>query len=86
MLKLIRGEVLHFLSGPYDEAGAHASVGSYQYFDDGGLLIDDGNIAFCGSWADAQRLAPWRGLRMSAGKVMMDRHCPAFLHDTPQSS
>ena len=27
-----------------------------------------------------------RGLRMVAGKVMMDRNCPEFLRDTPESS
>jgi len=26
-----------------------------------------------------------RGLRMVAGKVLMDRHCPEFLRDTPES-
>src|SRR5260370_25479433 len=27
-----------------------------------------------------------RGLRMIAGKVMMDRHCPEFLRDTVESA
>jgi len=27
-----------------------------------------------------------KNLRMIAGKVLMDRHCPAFLRDTPQSA
>ncbi len=181
-LKLVRGEVLHFLSDPGEETGTHASVRSHQYFEDGGLLVEDGCIAFCGSWKDALALAPegtpvddhsgrlvmprfvdthvhypqtdviaspgkglldWldrytfpterhfddpevasetaeffceellrngtttamvfatvhpgsvdaffsvaqqRELRMVAGKVMMDRHCPAFLRDTAQSS
>ena len=31
-------------------------------------------------------VAQQRELRMVAGKVMMDRHCPAFLRDTVQSS
>ena len=31
-------------------------------------------------------VAQRRGLRMVAGKVMMDRHCPDFLADTPESS
>ncbi len=31
-------------------------------------------------------VASKRGLRMVAGKVMMDRHCPDYLRDTPQSS
>lgn len=32
------------------------------------------------------RVAQRRELRMVAGKVMMDRHCPAYLRDTAQSS
>lgn len=32
------------------------------------------------------KVAQSRGLRMVAGKVMMDRHCPEFLRDTAQSS
>ncbi len=182
MLKLIRGEVLHFLSDPGEETGMHRSVASYRHFEDGALLVEDGHIAFCGSWQDARALAPsgtpvddhsgrlvlpgfvdthvhypqtdviaspgkglldWldrytfpterhfndpvraaetaeffcdellcngtttamvfatvhpesvdafftvaqrRDLRMVAGKVMMDRHCPAFLRDTAQAS
>jgi len=31
-------------------------------------------------------VAARRGLRMLAGKAMMDRHCPGFLRDTAQSS
>ncbi len=181
-LRLVRGDVLHFLSDPGEETGTHASARSHQYVADGGLLIEDGRIAFCGAWDDALALAPpgtaiddhsgrlvmpgfvdthvhypqtdviaspgkglldWldrytfpterhfddpevatetaeffceellrngtttamvfatvhpgsvdaffsvaqrRELRMVAGKVMMDRHCPAFLRDTAQSS
>lgn len=178
---LIRGEVLHFLADPGEDAGEAPGHG-YQHFPDGGLLIEDGKIVECGPWAVVSGLAPpdtpcidhsgglilpgfidthihypqtdviaspghglldwlerytfpaerhfgdldWatevaeffcdellrngtttalvfgtvhpesveafftvaqkRGLRMVAGKAMMDRHCPDFLQDTAQSS
>ncbi len=181
-IKLIRGELLHFLSDPGGDSGVHRTSDSFRHVDDGGLLLDDGCIMFCGSWVDALKLAPpgtpvddhsgrlvmpgfidthvhypqtdviaspgkglldWldrytfpterhfadtgvatetaeffcdellrngtttamafatvhpqsvdaffsvaqrRDLRMVAGKVMMDRHCPAFLRDTAQDA
>ncbi len=181
-MKLIRGEVLHFLSDPGNAASLQQAASGCQHVDDGALLIDDGRIVFCGAWQDAVAMAPagtpvddhagklllpgfidthlhypqtdiiaapasglldWlerytypaerqfaeaavateaagffcdellrngtttalvfatvhpssvdaffevaqqRGLRMVAGKVMMDRHCPDFLRDSAQSS
>lgn len=181
-MKLIRGEILHFLSDPGEDNGTQRASPAFRHHADGGLLVDDGRIAFCGDWADALAAAPegtpvddhrgklllpgfidthlhypqtdviaspgknlldWldrhtfpaerrfadaaiatetaeffcdellrngtttalvfgtvhpqsvdaffgvaqrRELRMVAGKVMMDRHCPAFLRDTAQSS
>ncbi len=181
-MKLIRGEILHFLSDPGDSNGTQRASPAFRHHADGGLLVDAGRIVFCGDWPDAlaaaadgtpvddhrgklllpgfidthvhypqsdviaspgKDLLDWldrytfpaerrfadatvaaetaeffcdellrngttsalvfgtvhpqsvdaffavaqrRELRMVAGKVMMDRHCPAFLRDTAQSS
>jgi guanine deaminase len=178
---LIRGGILHFLDDPV--AGQEEDAGSsFEYFEDGGLLIEDGHVRLCGPWAQVagaaraatpvvdyrgrlilpgfvdthvhypqtdiiaspgRGLLDWleryafpaerrfedvavarevaeffcdellrngtttalvfgtvhpqsvdalfdvalrRGLRLVAGKVMMDRNCPEFLRDTVQSS
>lgn len=179
--QLVRGEILHFLADPAESATDGAGA-VYQYFADGGLLIENGRIVACGAWSAVAAAAPsatpcadhsgrlilpgfvdthvhypqtdviasaahglldwlerytfpaerhfadpaWgaevaeffcaemlrngtttalvfgtvhpqsvdaffgvarrRGLRMLAGKVMMDRHCPEFLRDTAQSA
>ena len=43
---LVRGRVLHFLADP----GVQNDPASWQYFEDGALLIEDGRIRNCGSW------------------------------------
>lgn len=178
--QIIRGEILHFLADPVEDAEEAPDRG-YAHYPDGGLLVEDGRVAACGPWPEVAALAPeapvsdhsgslilpgfidthihypqtdviaspghglldwlerytfpaerhfadpaWgrevaeffcdellrngtttaqvfgtvhpesvdaffevarrRGLRMVAGKAMMDRHCPDFLRDTAQSS
>jgi guanine deaminase len=48
-MKLIRGSILHFLSDPKDAAEQDA----YQYFSDGGLLIEHGKVLCCDTWQNA---------------------------------
>lgn len=182
-MKLVRGSILHFLRAPIINGDADSSA--YEYYADGGLLLQSGKVVQCGEWnavldvanaahADIEHVdhrgrliipgfidthihyaqtdvlaspgrglldwlerytfpaehafedAVWatgvaeffcdellrngtttalvfgtvhpqsvdaffsvtqkRGMRMVAGKVMMDRHCPDFLRDTAQSS
>jgi len=179
--QLIRGDILHFLADPGEDA-VEAPGHGYEHHSDGGLLLADGRIVCSGPWPEVYAKAPagtpcadhrgslivpgfvdshvhypqtdviaspghglldwlerytfpaerhfsdaaWateaaeffcdellrngtttalvfgtvhpqsveafftvaqrRGLRMVAGKVMMDRHCPEFLRDTPQSA
>lgn len=48
MKKAIRGEILHFIQDP-----AHGDIeDSYQYFEDGLLMIDDGKILQVGHYQD----------------------------------
>lgn len=70
-----------------DEAVAHDSA---RFFVD--ELLANGTttaLVYCTvhkQSADALfRASEAKNLRMIAGKVLMDRHCPAFLRDTPQS-
>lgn len=44
---LVRGSVLHFLRDP----GAESHGEAWQWFDDGGLLIENGCIRACGTWS-----------------------------------
>ncbi len=182
-MKLIRGSILHFLRDPISHN--ELDPAAYQYFSDGGLLLEAGIVLRCGDWREVQAatleqttaieyidhtgylilpgfvdthihyaqtdvlaspghgLLDWlerytfpaerafadpvwasnvaeffcdellqngtttalvfgtvhpqsvdaffsvaqkRGMRMVAGKVMMDRHCPDFLQDTAQSA
>lgn len=51
---LVRGSVLHFLADP----GEGGSPASWEYFADGGLLIEDGRISNSGPWADVLKGLP----------------------------
>ncbi|MGR6468714.1 guanine deaminase [Rhizobium sp. PAMB 3182] len=51
---LLRGRILSFRRAPCDIS----DTGSYQYEEDGGLLIGNGRIIACGSYADIRRNAP----------------------------
>ncbi|MGR6430085.1 guanine deaminase [Rhizobium sp. PAMB 3174] len=51
---LLRGRILSFRRAPCDIS----DTGSYQYEEDGGLLIGSGRIIACGSYADIRRNAP----------------------------
>ncbi|MGV3650904.1 MAG: guanine deaminase [Devosia sp.] len=48
MKRVLRGRVLSFLSEPQGRGDS----ASYSYFEDGAVLIDDGTIAFAGTWFD----------------------------------
>ena len=80
---LVRGSVLHFLAdpGPEDDASA------WQYFEDGGLFIQDGVISACGDWAtvlasmsklsrEAARYVDYRGKLILPGFVDSHVHYP----------
>ncbi len=47
---LLRGDILHFLNRSPPEYG-------WEYIVDGGLLIEQGRVAFCGAWQDARARA-----------------------------
>jgi guanine deaminase len=51
--RLVRGDLLHFLADP----GA-GDEDAFEYFVDGGLLIDNGRIVACGPWAEVAAGAP----------------------------
>jgi guanine deaminase len=54
MTRLLRGRLLSFLRQPEDLK----DTDSYIYYEDGGLLIEDGKIAAIGGFAEIRRRAP----------------------------
>ncbi|PLK49978.1 guanine deaminase [Uliginosibacterium sp. TH139] len=80
---LVRGSILHFLAdpGPADDSSA------WQYFEDGGLLVEDGLVLACGPWgsvldgvpqhiSDAARYFDYRGQLIVPGFVDTHTHYP----------
>ncbi|MDP5238324.1 guanine deaminase [Uliginosibacterium sp. 31-16] len=80
---LVRGSILHFLAdpGPEDDSSA------WQYFEDGGLLVQDGLVSACGNWndvlatlpelsRDAARYLDYRGKLILPGFVDSHVHYP----------
>src|ERR1700689_4501975 len=65
------GSILHFRADP----GLLDDPGAYQFWEQGALIVADGHVEAVGP-------AAGRGLRMIAGKTLMDRHCPQGLCDS----
>jgi guanine deaminase len=79
--QLVRGDVLHFLGDPGSAPDGSGAVGgqngpSYEYHADGGLLIEDGRVRFCGAWVQAAAAAPPDAQHIDhRGKLI----CPGFV-------
>jgi len=56
-LSIHRGEILHFLSNPNDHSDSEKQE-SYQYFEDGILIIKDGLVEACGQTSDLLNTIP----------------------------
>ena len=53
-MKAFRSAIFHLLKDPT----ADGAQGAYEYWDDGGLLVDDGHVAAIGPWAEVERQVP----------------------------
>ncbi|GAB2181706.1 guanine deaminase [Denitratisoma sp. agr-D3] len=56
-MQLIRGDVLHFLADPGEDA-VEARGHGYEHHAEGALLLADGRIVACGSWDAVSAQAP----------------------------
>lgn len=77
----IRGSVLHFLDDPADGRADNDSGGTYEYYEDGLLIVEDGYIAKIGS---AQELLPTlcapTTLTDCSGKLILPGFIDAHVH------
>lgn len=56
-LQLFRGEVLHFLADPGEQELA-APHKAWEYFADGGLLVENGRVVRCAPWPQVAAAVP----------------------------
>lgn len=77
MTQAIRGSILHFLDDPGEEGRA----GSYEYLEDGLLVIEDGHVSGLGPARELlPRLPPGAAVADCSGKLVLPGFVDAHLH------
>jgi len=77
MTQAFRGSILHFL----DDPGPDGEAGAYQYFEDGLLVVEDGQVAGLGpAPALLPRLPPGTAIANYSGKLILPGFIDAHVH------
>lgn len=77
--QLIRGEILHFLADPGENAEEAPDHG-YQHLPDGGLLVEEGRVAACGPWPEVAALAPEATVSDHSGCLILPGFIDTHIH------
>ena len=76
-LTIHRGSILHFLSNP---ATSENLESSYQYLEDGGLVIENGRILDCTSFTEATRSHPKANIIIHENALLLPGFVDTHIH------
>ena len=77
----IRGSLLHFLSAPDPDPELVVPENSYEYYEDGLLIIEDGLVEFCGAYPENfEKIDAHTQIIDHSGKLLMPGFVDTHLH------